>query len=69
VFAHRRSGHQGAEWAEFVAPEHSDERVDLTLIRWMLSLTPRECLAVLQDRVELVAHTPGKVRIPGFWEY
>ena len=35
-----------------VAPEHSDDGVDLTLIRWMLSLTPRERLAVLQDRVD-----------------
>jgi hypothetical protein len=35
-----------------VAPEHSDDGVDLTLIRWMLSLTPRERLAVLQDQVD-----------------
>lgn len=33
-------------------PEHSDDGVDLTLIRWMLSLTPRERLAVLQDQVD-----------------
>ena len=32
--------------------EHSDDGVDLTLIRWMLSLTPRERLAVLQDQVD-----------------
>jgi hypothetical protein len=37
-----------------VAPEHSDDGVDLTLIRWMLSLTPRERLAVLQDQVDSV---------------
>ncbi len=33
-------------------PEYSNEGVDLTLIRWMLSLTPRERLAVLQDQVD-----------------
>jgi hypothetical protein len=33
-------------------PEHSDDGVDLTLIRWMLSLTPSERLAVLQDQVD-----------------
>ena len=35
-----------------MTPEHSDDGVDLTLIRWMLSLTPRERLAVLQDQVD-----------------
>ena len=35
-----------------MAPEHSDDGVDLTLIRWMLSLTPGERLAVLQDQVD-----------------
>ncbi len=33
-------------------PEYSEDGVDLTLIRWMLSLTPRERLAVLQDQVD-----------------
>lgn len=33
-------------------PERSDDGVDLTLIRWMLSLTPRERLEVLQDQVD-----------------
>jgi hypothetical protein len=33
-------------------PEYSDDGVDLTLIRWMLSLTPGERLAVLQDQVD-----------------
>ena len=31
---------------------HSDDGVDLTLIRWMLSLTPAERLQVLQQSVE-----------------
>ena len=34
-----------------MAPEQSDDGVDLTLIRWMLSLTPQN-LAVLQDQVD-----------------
>jgi hypothetical protein len=33
-------------------PEYSSDGVDLTLIRWMLSLTPAERLAVLQDQVD-----------------
>ena len=32
--------------------EYSEDGVDLTLIRWMLSLTPGERLAVLQDQVD-----------------
>jgi len=32
--------------------EYSDDGVDLTLIRWMLSLTPGQRLAVLQDQVD-----------------
>ena len=30
-------------------PERDENGVDLTLIRWMLSLTPAERLAVVQD--------------------
>jgi len=33
-------------------PPHSAEGVDLTLIRWMLSLTPAERLQVLQQSVQ-----------------
>lgn len=32
-------------------PEYSEDGVDLTLIRWMLSLTPAERLQFLQDRI------------------
>ncbi len=32
-------------------PTHSEDGVDLTLIRWMLSLTPEERLMVLQNNV------------------
>ena len=35
-----------------MASQQSEDGVDLTLIRWMLSLTPRERLAVLQDQVD-----------------
>jgi hypothetical protein len=31
---------------------HSEDGVDLTLIRWMLSLTPTERLQVLQQSVQ-----------------
>ena len=33
-------------------PTHSEDGVDLTLIRWMLSLTPAERLRVLQQSVQ-----------------
>jgi hypothetical protein len=33
-------------------PSYSEDGVDLTLIRWMLSLTPSERLQVLQQNVQ-----------------
>jgi len=33
-------------------PAYSEDGVDLTLIRWMLSLTPAERLATLQQYVD-----------------
>jgi len=36
-------------------PSHSADGVDLTLIRWMLSLTPLERLEVLQQHLRAVA--------------
>ena len=36
-------------------PIEPDDGVDVTLIRWMLSLTPEERLAVLQGFVDSVA--------------
>ena len=33
------------------APEYSEDGVDLSLIRWMLSLTPPQRLEFLEDRV------------------
>jgi hypothetical protein len=35
-----------------IVPTYSPDGVDLTLIRWMLSLTPAERLQVLQQSVE-----------------
>ena len=35
-------------------PTHSASGVDLTLIDWMLSLTPRQRLDVLQDAVDAI---------------
>lgn len=36
-------------------PMYSEDGVDLTLIRWMLSLTPTERLQVLQQHVQSLA--------------
>ncbi|MCE9596166.1 MAG: hypothetical protein K8S98_18405 [Planctomycetes bacterium] len=36
------------------SPDYAPDGVDLTLIRWMLSLTPSERLQVLQDHVNAV---------------
>jgi len=35
-------------------PDYSPDGVDLTLIRWMLSMTPAERLQVLEDFVNTV---------------
>jgi hypothetical protein len=40
-------------------PTHSEDGVDLTLIRWMLSLTPLERLHVLQDNVRSLMKLRG----------
>ena len=39
----------GNEEQEAPAPEYNEDGVDLSLIRWMLSLTPAERLDVLQN--------------------
>lgn len=36
------------------APAFSEDGVDLTLIRWMLSLTPAQRLQVLQNNVRSI---------------
>jgi hypothetical protein len=33
-------------------PNYSEDGVDLTLIRWMLSLTPAERLDFLEERIQ-----------------
>ena len=35
-------------------PAYSEDGTDLTLIRWMLSLTPEERLKVLQDNISFI---------------
>lgn len=35
-------------------PEYSEDGVDLSLIRWMLSLTPAERLRFLEERINEV---------------
>ncbi len=37
---------------DFPAPEYSEDGVDLSLIRWMLSLTPAQRLDLLQQTVD-----------------
>ena len=39
---------------------HSEDGVDLTLIRWMLSLTPAERLEVLQNNVRSILRLRGE---------
>jgi hypothetical protein len=41
-----------------VRPAESPDGVDLTLIEWTLSLTPRERLDLLQDWVDGLAESP-----------
>ena len=44
------------------APTHSEDGVDLTLIRWMLSLTPAQRLQVLQQHVRSVEELRARNR-------
>jgi hypothetical protein len=41
-------------------PSHSPEGVDLTLIRWMISLTPLERLEVLQATLRSIGRLRGE---------
>lgn len=45
---------------ESASQTHSDDGVDLTLIRWMLSLTPAERLEVLQSNVSSILRLRGE---------
>ena len=40
-------------------PTHSEDGVDLTLIRWMLSLTPAQRLQTLQQHVRSIMELRG----------
>ena len=40
-------------------PAYAEDGVDLTLIRWMLSLTPEERLWVLQERQNAIEAVRG----------
>ncbi len=48
------SPNEGQEDRPATIPTHSEDGVDLTLIRWMLSLTPAERLQVLQGHVDSI---------------
>jgi len=55
---------QPADHSRREEPSHSPDGVDLTLIRWMLSLTPAERLEVLQqniDSIQRLTHGQGGV--------
>lgn len=43
-------------------PTHSEDGVDLTLIRWFLSLTPAERLEVLQQTVRSLLELQEKFK-------
>ena len=43
------------------SPTHSAEGVDLTLIRWMLSLAPLERLEVLQATLRSIERLRGEI--------
>lgn len=45
--------------AQPAEPTYSPDGVDLTLIRWMLSLTPQERLSVLQDHIDAIRRIRG----------
>lgn len=47
-------------------PTHGDDGVDLTLIRWMLSLTPEERLIILQENVRNIELMLEGYRVPEF---
>jgi hypothetical protein len=40
-------------------PEFADDGVDLTLIRWMLSMTPAERLQTLEEQQAFYESVPG----------
>lgn len=49
-------------------PERSGDGVDVTLIRWMLSLSPAERLRVLQNNVRSILKLRHDISGPDFFE-
>jgi len=43
-----------AELLAAPSPDYSEDGVDLSLIRWMLSLTPADCLHFLDERTSAI---------------
>jgi hypothetical protein len=52
--------------ARAAEPTHSEDGVDLTLIRWFISLTPEERLTILQENVRNTALMLEGYRVPEF---
>ena len=52
--------HISAEAGESREPEYSEDGVDLTLIRWMLTLTAAERLEVLQQNIRSIEKLRGR---------
>lgn len=50
---------QSEHEAPLTEETHSEDGVDLTLIRWMLSLTPGERLEILQQTVSSIQDLRG----------
>ena len=57
---HRKKGLTGSQ----VEPMYSEDGVDLTLIRWMLSLTPTERLETLQQTVQSLMKLRDESSLP-----
>ena len=49
-----KRSHEKNDTTPEVTQDHSDDGVDLTLIRWMLSLSPEERLQALQSTIRSV---------------
>ncbi len=58
--AKRTAAKRRSRKAPSASPAYSVDGVDLTLIRWMLSLTPAERLDVLQQHLRSVLRLRGE---------
>jgi hypothetical protein len=57
---HTRKAKPKAALSSKNRPTHSEDGVDLTVIRWMLSLTPAERLDVLQQTIHSIMKMRGE---------